>query len=236
MAYKVFTNGSVLQASEVNDNLMNQAVITFNNSTARSAAITTPVEGMLTYLSETDLFQFWNGSAWTNLIPSSGTPAVVQLKSTTKTDTFSSSSDSLVDVTGLSVSITPTSASNNVLVTTSFLAQSSSTTGEMMGFTITDNSNNILINASSPGSRMPAIFGSPLYSAPGSTGSGARTITFSFLHSPATTSAFTYKVRGRHSNSGGGGGTFVIGRSWDDADSINRPRGISTITAMEVAP
>jgi hypothetical protein len=70
VAYKVFTNGSVLNASEVNDNLMNQAVITFSNSTARGSAITTPVEGMLTYLEDTDIYQFWNGTAWTNLTSS----------------------------------------------------------------------------------------------------------------------------------------------------------------------
>ena len=70
MAYKVFTNGSVLNASEVNDNLMNQAVITFTNSTARASAITSPVEGMVTYLADTDTYQFWNGSAWTNLVSS----------------------------------------------------------------------------------------------------------------------------------------------------------------------
>ena len=72
MAYKVFTNGSVLNASEVNDNLMNQAVITFSNSAARTSAITSPVEGMVTYLADTDTYQFWNGSAWTALaaIPS----------------------------------------------------------------------------------------------------------------------------------------------------------------------
>jgi len=71
VAYKVFTNGSVLQASEVNDNLMNQAVITFSNSAARSSAITSPVEGMVTYLADTDSYQFWNGSAWTNLVSAS---------------------------------------------------------------------------------------------------------------------------------------------------------------------
>ena len=67
MAYKVFTNGSVLNASEVNDNLMNQAVITFTNSTARSSAITSPVEGMVTYLADTNAFEFWDGAAWSPL-------------------------------------------------------------------------------------------------------------------------------------------------------------------------
>jgi hypothetical protein len=64
VAYKVFTNGSVLQASEVNENLMQQAVSTFNNAAARTAAITTPLEGQLTFLRDTDRYEHWNGSAW----------------------------------------------------------------------------------------------------------------------------------------------------------------------------
>ena len=64
VAYKVFTNGSVLQASEVNDNLMNQAVAVFSNAAARTAAITSPLEGQLTYLEDSNLYQHWNGSAW----------------------------------------------------------------------------------------------------------------------------------------------------------------------------
>jgi hypothetical protein len=64
VAYKVFTNGSVLQASEVNENLMQQAVATFSNSAARTAAITSPVEGQLTYLLDVDRYEHWNGSEW----------------------------------------------------------------------------------------------------------------------------------------------------------------------------
>jgi hypothetical protein len=64
VAYKVFTNGSVLQASEVNDNLMKQAVATFSNAAARTAAISSPVEGQLTYLEDVDRYHHWNGSAW----------------------------------------------------------------------------------------------------------------------------------------------------------------------------
>ena len=64
MAYKVFTNGSVLQASEVNENLMQQAVATFSNAAARTAAITSPLEGQLTYLLDVDRYEHWNGSAW----------------------------------------------------------------------------------------------------------------------------------------------------------------------------
>jgi hypothetical protein len=64
VAYKVFTNGSTLQASEVNDNLMKQAVAVFSNAAARTAAITSPVEGQMTYLEDVDRYDHWNGSAW----------------------------------------------------------------------------------------------------------------------------------------------------------------------------
>jgi hypothetical protein len=70
VAYKTFTNGSVLPASDVNDYLMRQSVIVFSSSVARASAITSPVEGMLTYLEDTNTYQFWNGSAWTNLVSS----------------------------------------------------------------------------------------------------------------------------------------------------------------------
>jgi len=64
VAYKVFTNGSVLQASEVNENLMQQSTAVFANAAARTAAITSPVEGQLSYLQDTNLYQHWDGLAW----------------------------------------------------------------------------------------------------------------------------------------------------------------------------
>ena len=67
MAYKVFTNGGVLPASDLNDYLMRQSVIVFSNATARSSAITSPSEGMVTYLEDTNALNVYNGSAWVSL-------------------------------------------------------------------------------------------------------------------------------------------------------------------------
>jgi hypothetical protein len=64
MAYKVFTNGSVLNASEINDNLMRQSVMVFSNAAARTSAIASPVEGMLTWLEDVNRYEFYNGTAW----------------------------------------------------------------------------------------------------------------------------------------------------------------------------
>lgn len=68
MAYKTFVNGFALNASEVNAYLMNQSVITFANASERATNLTAPVEGMVTYLLSTKLYDFWNGSAWTPLL------------------------------------------------------------------------------------------------------------------------------------------------------------------------
>jgi hypothetical protein len=76
MAYKVFTNGSVLNASEINENLMRQSVIVFSNAAARTAAITSPVEGMLTWLEDTNRFENYNGSAWVSAAVGTGSGLV----------------------------------------------------------------------------------------------------------------------------------------------------------------
>jgi hypothetical protein len=72
VAYKVFSNGSVLNASEINDNLMRQSVMVFSNAAARSAAITVPLEGMLTWLEDVNDYQYYNGASWIQLVPPTG--------------------------------------------------------------------------------------------------------------------------------------------------------------------
>ncbi len=67
MAFKVFSNGSTLPASDLNDYLMRQSVMVFSNSTARASAITSPNEGMLTWLEDVNKYQYYSGSAWVDL-------------------------------------------------------------------------------------------------------------------------------------------------------------------------
>ena len=61
---QVFTAGEVLTAADVNGYLMDQAVMVFANATARTAAIAAPTEGMVTYLSDTDALEYYDGSAF----------------------------------------------------------------------------------------------------------------------------------------------------------------------------
>jgi hypothetical protein len=69
MPRKDFQNGYPLPASDLNTYLMDQSVMTFADSAARTSAITTPVEGMLTWLNDSNKYQYYTGSAWADLVP-----------------------------------------------------------------------------------------------------------------------------------------------------------------------
>ncbi len=70
MAYqgrKTFTAGEVLTASDLNSTV-DQTVMVFADSSARTTAIATPVEGMVTYLESPGTYEYWDGSDWEPLV------------------------------------------------------------------------------------------------------------------------------------------------------------------------
>lgn len=71
MAYKVFANGFPLQASELNENLMQQSIAVFTDASGRDAAITSPVNGQFAYLTGLSSLVKYNGSAWVDALASS---------------------------------------------------------------------------------------------------------------------------------------------------------------------
>ena len=52
--FKVFQDGNVLLASEVQNYMMDQMIMVFASAAARDAAITSPFEGMFAFLKDTD--------------------------------------------------------------------------------------------------------------------------------------------------------------------------------------
>jgi len=66
---KTFVAGEVLLAQELNDYLMDQSVMNFATDAARSSAIPTPTEGMLTLTKDNDEIDYYNGSAWVPALP-----------------------------------------------------------------------------------------------------------------------------------------------------------------------
>jgi hypothetical protein len=102
MAFKTFVNGFPLNASELNEFLMSQVVSTFADSAARTGAVTSPVEGQITYLNDSNLFQFYNGSAWVDLLPAAGT---ISNKSANYT-TVATDSGNTIRSTGSAITVT----------------------------------------------------------------------------------------------------------------------------------
>jgi len=147
---------------------------------------------------------------------------VGQVVSTNLPTTFSTAATSYTDITGLSVSITPTLATSKVLVLVGFSASVSGDIAVM--FQLVRGSTAIDIGDAS-GSRTRASF-SMLSN---DTGFQLGTYNLNFLDSPATTSATTYKMQ-MFVNSG----TGYINRTGSDADSATRPRTAANITVMEV--
>ena len=172
---------------------------------ADSSAVTSSLDYKVAQL-ESDVAGFTSGK-------------ILQVVQTVKTDTFSTSSTSFVDVTGLSANITPTSNTNKVLVM--LTVQVSNNNSSHLGRInlVRDSTNIGQSTGGGSGNQTAAPYTN-------STASGDF-VAANVLDSPATTSATTYKVQIASSV----GGTSYVGRY-----AINNAyTSISTLTLLEVS-
>ena len=223
-AVPTFTASHVLTAAQMNQSART-GIPVFATTVTRDAAFggtgeKTLAEGQLCYVEGTGLQSYNAAGVWVTWGAAPSTSAVVQVKSTTKTDAFTTTSTTFVDVTGVSQAITPTSASNLVLVIVSGMTGLS--TGDGWRINLVRGSTAIGQSTGS-GSLNQTI--SPNISA----NSIGQPFTISFLDSPATTSATTYKIQLATLNAAH---TATIGRIGANDDR----RTITTITCMEVTP
>jgi hypothetical protein len=150
--------------------------------------------------------------------------SVLQVVQTVKTDTFSTASTSFVDITGLSVTITPTSSSNKILVICNLQIQTVGTA--TVGCRLVRDSTAIFIgDAAGSRPRASAVTNG------NSNFNWAGQSSMTFLDSPATTSATTYKVQMYE----GQGNTGYVGRTSQDNNSNDGGRVPCQITVMEIA-
>ena len=160
-------------------------------------------------------------------IPKAALPtgSVLQVVQATKTDSFSTTSNSFVDITGLSASITPTSATSQILIlSTVSAAGNNATCGYYLK--LLRGSTDIFIGDAA-GSRV-RVTGSNI----NSDNNFFNTNGFIFLDSPATTSSTTYKFQIATSF---GANTIGVNRSVNDSNNVNTGRGASSIVLMEIA-
>jgi hypothetical protein len=186
---------------------------TLTNKTLTSPVLTTPNLGTPSALVLTNATGLSSAA-----LP---TGSVLQVVSASKSDTFSTSSTSFTDITGLSLSITPKFTTSKILV---FMAVQVSTNGvDAPMVQIVRNSTAIGIG-DARGSRTrntsQGIF----------TSNSVSSLTGITLDSPSTTSATTYKLQIRIDSS-----TAYVNTQSATADGTYHGTNYSTIMVMEVA-
>ena len=162
-------------------------------------------------------------------LPSGVGGKILQVKQTTKLDTFSTTSSSNTDVTGLSVAITPSSSSNKIFITAS-ISLGSANADRNLNLFVTRGDTEIY-KADQSGSNRQRAGGGLHYHHGISQTIGTYSTNIMFLDSPSSTSELTFKIR---ANAGVNGGTLHINRTGDSSDDNNRASYPSSITVMEV--
>ena len=155
---------------------------------------------------------------------------ILQTVSTTKTDTFTSSSSSLVDITGMTVTITPKFATSKILIRTNL--NWGGVLNIYAGIRLLRGSTVISHNSSATGSQTAAAIGC---------GGDNENFQYKlehagleFLDSPATTSATTYKLQ-QQSTGGPGTNTWYLNRPHMTDNAAYIVHGTSSMTVMEIA-
>ena len=221
-AVPAFTAGQVLTAAQQTQ--INTGIPVFATTVTRDAAFDgtgekTLAEGQFAYIEATDTTQYYDGAAWQ---PIGAGARIGQVVSTLKTDTFTTSSTSFVDITGLSVSITPTLATSKVLVT--FTVQGASATNKTSYMQLLRGATAIAIgDAAGSRSQSTVLIRN-------NEDNVTDTVSIMFLDSPATTSATTYKLQGRTESTS----NLYINRDNVYTNAAAYSTQASTITVMEV--
>ena len=157
-------------------------------------------------------------------IPKAALPtgSVLQVISTTKTDTFSTSSTSLTDITGLSITLTPSSASSKFLIF-----------ARVSGMNWTHGHTYFRLMRDSTAIHIGDAFSSaPRISSSGDTPVQWSVIDHVMIHrdSPSTTSSTTYKIQGAAEY-----GNLYVNRSDRDNGTASDGRTTSSLTILELA-
>ena len=155
---------------------------------------------------------------------------IIQVKSVTKTDEFSTPSNSLVDVPGLAVTITPTRSDSKILIMAT-VNVGTDNDNFMYGQLVRGSTH--IYRGDAAGNRPRRSF--MYYNGTGSSNEGMNsTRTITHMDEPATTSATTYKIQIQCATSTGSPEAHVNRSERDNNTSQYDARVASSITVMEV--
>jgi len=177
-----FTAGQVLTAAQVTQ--INTGIPVFASSTERDAAFggtgeKTLAEGQMAYLEDTNATQYYDGSSWAAIAGGK----ILQVVRATDSTLRTTSSATFVDA-NISVTITPTAATSDILLMWTAVGQRYGYSGAPFGVQITDSSNTAISGAENVRMETSGASGYWHFNVVG-------------YDSPATTSATTYKGRFR---------------------------------------
>jgi len=156
-------------------------------------------------------------------IVGSGVGKVLQVLQAHKTDAFSTASSSFTDITGLSVSITPSSTSSKILIT--WKCAVAGNVNNHADLRLMRNATAIDVGGAA-GNRTPTTAGNYSGSNFMMTAGGV------YLDSPSSTSSTTYKLQLRTNT---GNAIVRINSNYDYNDASSTPVTASSIIVMEVA-
>jgi hypothetical protein len=156
---------------------------------------------------------------------------ILQVVSTTKTDTFTTTSTSPVDVTGFSAVITPTSATSKILVLVSVAFGGDDDIYPYV--LLLRNGTSIDTGTTATGNQINVFMGG-YFTAIASMTFGMHQFSKNFLDSPATTSALTYKIQLANPYQAVSNTAF-INRQDNQTNSLFVQYPTSSITLMEIA-
>ena len=158
-----------------------------------------------------------------------GAGAILQVKQTVKTNIFSTTSNGFNDVTGLTVTITPTSSSSKILAMCYVNYGTASDDIRLAARIVREEggSDSVISQGDASGNRVRAMWIGRHENLVGA----QLQANIQILDSPSSTNALTYKFQTGRIDSG----TLVINDGRSDANLSSHARPISTITVMEIA-
>lgn len=158
---------------------------------------------------------------------------VLQVVSTTKTDTFTTNSTTPVDVTGLSVTITPSSTSSKILILAS-VPWSAGNGNYVSAFMRLDGGGTTNYRGNANSNAQRCVTGIMELN---NAAYNYQTVTahLNYLDSPATTSATTYKAQIWLYSTGVASPNIYVNRPAFNATDLYASAAAATITAMEIS-
>lgn len=162
-------------------------------------------------------------------VPTGGGGGIIQVKSVTKTDVFSvtASDGNFSDITGLSVSITPTTNTSKILIY--FQSNFSAAINQRGSFRLLRGSTVINAAGADGNSTNESIFSSLCTR---DNNHESIPVAGVFLDSPTTASAVTYKLQVGAENSAG---TIYVNRTQAGGTGTNQYLGVSNLLVQEVS-